>query len=355
MRRLSMVLISSFALAACGGGNKLSFKNSDEVIKSYKSVTANMTEAERLEFRRNMFLVAWTSEKPDAEITFSDIETAWHHERNTLDLTGPDATPVAKELALKGVSKLDGKTAAQVNTLGATLSDIAVKKRVQTTEEKIAAIDTTIAQLKADKEEWKARHNQAVAAEAAFVEQTKKYKPVIQSIKFVAGGRFSDLQGKLSLSSPHPDPINDFRNNFTVEHNGHVAHFRGLLGQITAFQKESGFNLSLNPQGFLNEDGVSLPADYIMPSQLSSYSYSFRPAWVRTSGKVNGWQTHEYKLDSGLAKAFYQLPAALKACDKNIDVAQKLRVSFEEQINQLNNNEFDDLKRLSGRFLESCL
>jgi len=347
--------MSCLALAACGGGNKLSFKNSDEVIKSYKSVTANMTEAERLEFRRNMFLVAWTSEKPEDEVTVSDIETAWHHERNTLDLTGPDATPVAKELALKGLSKLDGKTAAQVNALGASLSYIAVNKRVQTTEEKIAELDTTIAQLNADKEEWNARKEQAIAAEAAFVAETKAYNPTIKSAKIGKNWRGPVLQGKLTMTSPHADPINDFRNNFTVEHNGYVVRYNRVLGQLSGSKKESGFNLNLDPKTFTNASGASLAADYVMPKELSAYNYSFRPEWVRTSGKVNGWQEHEYKLDPTLAKAFYQLPAALKACDQSIDVAKKLRVSFEEQIDRLKNNEFDDLKRISGRFAESCL
>ena len=54
-------------LTACGG-KTLSFKNSDELIKTYKSATADLTEAERLEFRRNMFLVAWTADTPEAEV-----------------------------------------------------------------------------------------------------------------------------------------------------------------------------------------------------------------------------------------------------------------------------------------------
>jgi len=106
MSKYSTIITSSLVLllTACGGGKTLSFKNSDEVIKSYKAVTANLTEAERLDFRRNMFLVAWTSDKPEQDVSFSDVQTAWEYERNTLDLTGPDATPLAKELALKGSS-----------------------------------------------------------------------------------------------------------------------------------------------------------------------------------------------------------------------------------------------------------
>ena len=355
MRRLSIAIISCLVLTACGGGNKLSFKNSDEVIKSYKAVTENMTEAERLEFRRNMFLVAWTSEKPEQDVTVSDVETAWYHERNTLDLTGPGATPVAKELALKGVSKMDGKTAAQVNALGASLSGIAVTTRVQDTEEKIVTVDAAIAQLSADKETWKARKEEAVAAEAALVAQTKAYKPTIKSAKIGKNWNGVALQGKLALSSPHVDPINDFRNNFTIEHDGYVVHYFRVLGQLSGNKKEGAFNLNLDPKTFTNANGVSLAADYVMPTELSAYSYSFRPEWVRTSGKVNGWQTHEYKLDPMLTKALYNLPAALKSCDQSIEVAQKLRVSFEEQIKRLNNNEFDELKRISGRFAESCL
>ena len=357
MRVSSVIILSglTFLLSACGGGKTLSFKNSDEVIKSYTAVTKNLTEAERLEFRRNLFLVAWTAEKPDDKVSFSDVQTAWEYERNTVELTGPDAAPLAKELALKGVSKLDGKTVSQVNALGENLSGIAVTAQVKSIEGKIETIDTAIAQLNTDKETWSVRNKEAAAAEAALVEQTKIYKPDIISEKIGKNWQGPVLSGKVTLASPHPDPINDFRNNFTIEHNGHRARFNNVLGQFTRYRQEFEFNLNLNPASFLNETGDSLPKDFVMPKDLSSYSYSFRPAWVRTSGKVNGWQEHEYKLSPEQYKALYNLTNALKSCDQSIEVAMKLRASFETQITQLKNDELDELHRVSGRFAESCL
>ena len=357
MRNQSVFIISSFALllTACGGGNKLSFKNSDEVIKSYKAATADMTEAERLEFRRNMFLVAWTSEKSNDDVSFSDVQTAWEYERNTLDLTGPDATPLAKELALKGVSKMDGKTVAQINEMGAELSGIAVQAKIQTIEEKIGTVDAAITQLNSDKDEWKVRKEQAVAAEAALVEETKIYKPTIISPAIDKNWRGPTFTGKLSFSNPHDDPIYDFRNNFTIEHNGYRTQYFRVRGQNSKYAKQVGFILNLESKNFTNESGASLASDYVLPNDISAYSYSFRPEWLRTSGKVNGWTEYEYKLDPTQVKALYNLPAALKACDRNIEVAQKIRETFEAQVKLLETNAFDELRGFSGRYAESCL
>lgn len=356
MRTHSLLMTTSLALllTACGG-NTLSFKNSDEVIKSYKAVTADLSEAERLEFRRNMFLVAWTAEKPDADISLSDIQTAWSYERNTLDLTGPDATPVAKELALKGVSKLDGKSVAQVNQLGEKLSALAVDAEVKTIETQLGSLASTIEKLNADKQAWKDRKQKAAAAEAALVEATKKYNPKITSKTIGKDWRGPTLTGKILLTSPHADPINDFRNTFTVEHNGYTARYRNVLGQSNRYKKESPYNLNLDPKTFINEKGESLPKDYDLPKDVSDYNFTFRPIWVRTSGPKEGWKEHEYKLDQELSKALYNLPAAIKSCDQGIETVQKLRASYKSQIETLKSKNFDDLKRIYGRYPESCI
>lgn len=356
MRNHSTVLSISLMLflTACGG-KTLSFKNSDEVIKSYKSVTADLSEAERLEFRRNMFLVAWTAEKANADISLSDIQTAWNYERNTLDLTGPDATPIAKELALKGVSKLDGKTVSQVNELGANLSSIAVDAEVKSIETQISALDSAIEKLNADKQAWKDRKQEAAAAEAALVMDTKKYKPTITSKKIGKNWQGPTLTGKILLTSPHADPINDFRNTFTVEYNGYAARYRNVLGQSNRNIKEMPYNLNLDPKTFINEKGESLPKDYDLPKDVSGYKFTFRPTWVRTSGPKEGWKEHEYKLDPELSKALYNLPAAIKACDQGIETAEKLRASYQTQIETLKNKKFDDLKRIYGRYAEGCI
>jgi len=341
-------------LSACGG-KTLSFKNSDEVIKSYKSVTENLTEVERLEFRRNMFLVAWTSEKADAEVGLSDMQNAWNFERNALDLTGPDATPIAKELALRGVSKLDGKTVTQVNQMGEALSTIAVDTEVKSIEETVVKLDAAIEKLTADKQAWQARNQEAAEAEASLVEDTKIYKPKIISKEIGTNWQGLKLTGNILLTSPHADPINDFKNTFTVEYNGHVARFTNVMGQSNRIRKESFYNLNLTPRSFYNAQGVTLPEDYDLPQDISAYDFTFRPTSVRTSGSKEGWKTYEYKLDQELANALYNLPAKLKACDQGIETAQKLRTAYETQIQTLKSRKIDDLKRIYGRYAESCI
>lgn len=356
MRTPSVLIASSLMLflTACGG-KTLSFKNSDEVIKSYKAVTADLTEAERLEFRRNMFLVAWTAEKADADISLSDVQTAWSYERDTVDLTGPDAAPLAKELALKGVSKLDGKTVAQVNALGESLSGFAVEAEVKTIETQLGALDTAIEKLNADKQAWKDRKTEAAAAEAALVEATKKYNPKVTSKTIGKNWQGPTLTGKILLTSPHADPINDFRNTFTVEHNGYIARYRDVLGQSNQNRKESPYNLNLDPQVFINEKGESLAKDYNLPTDVSGYEFKFRPTWVRTSGTKEGWKTHEYKLSPELSKALYDLKGAIRPCDQGIETANKLRTAYAAQIETLKRKKFDDLKRIYGRYAEGCI
>lgn len=355
MRIHSAVITASLILllTACGG-KTLSFKNSDEVIKSYKSVTANLTEAERLEFRRNMFLVAWTDEAAEAKLSLSDVENAWSLERNTLDLTGPDATPLAKELALKGVSRLDGKTVAQVNKLGDALTSKVVDIEVKSVESKISTLDAAIKQLTEDKQSWQALNTEATAAEAALVETTKKYNPKVTGKELGKNWQGMLLKGHVSMSSPYADPIFDFRNNYSIEHKGHVLRHRKVGGQFTAYKKSSPFSLVLRPQYFINAQGDSLPKDYDLPNDVSAYDFKFRPVWLRTSGKKEGWKTYEYELDENLSTALYNLPKTLEGCDHGIETAQKFRTTYETQIETLKAKKFDDLKRIYGRFAESC-
>ena len=356
MRIRSTLIAGSLMLllTACGGSS-LSFKNSDEVIKSYRSVTAKLTEAERQEFRRNMFLVAWTAETPEAKVSVSDVLNAWSHERNTLDLTGPDAAPLAKELALRGVSKLDGKSVSQVNELGEALTSIAVDSQIKSIEEKIGTLDAAIKQLTADKDSWRARKKEAAAAEDALVADTKKYKPKILSKEIAKNWQGLALTGNISMSSPYEDPINDFRNAFTIEHNGHSVRYRSVLGQFTNFKKQSFFNLNVNTRDFVNAQGDKLPEDYVLPNDISAYDVKFRPVRVRTSGKKDGWKTHEYELSAELTQALYNLPTALKKCDQGIETAQKLRAAYETQIETLRARKFDDLKNIYGSYAEGCI
>ena len=340
-------------LTACGG-KTLSFKNSDELIKTYKSATADLTEAERLEFRRNMFLVAWTADTSEAEVSLSHIQTAWSHERNMHDILGPDGAIVAKELALKGVSKLDGKTVAQVNELGANLTSLVTDTEVQSVEEKIATLDAAIKQLNADKQTWKDRKVEAVAAEAALVAETQKYEPTVSSKKMNKSWGTS-LTGQVGLTSPYSDPIYDFRYNLTVEHDGYRAFYRDVRGQFSRYKKTAPFNLSLSPQSFFNEAGDSPPRGYDWPAEDSRYDINFRPIWVRTSGTKNGYMEYEYTLDSDLVKALFNLPTALKSCDQVIETAQKFRTAYETRIEQLRAEKFDDLNLIYGQFAESCL
>lgn len=340
-------------LSACGG-KSLSFKNSDEVIKSYKSVTANLTEAERLEFRRNMFLVAWTDEAAEAKLSISDVHNAWSLERNTLDLTGPNASPLAKELALKGVSRLDGKTVAQVNKLGDVLTSKVVDIEVKSVESKITSMDAAIKQLTEDKQSWQALNTEAAAAEAALFETTKKYSPKVTGTEIGKSWQGILFKGQVSMSSPYEDPIFDFRNNYTIEHNGHFLHHRKVGGQFTAYKKTSPFSLILSPQYFINAQGDSLPKDYDLPKDISAYDFKFRPVWVRTSGKKEGWKQHEYELDKNHSTALYNLPKTLKGCDHGIETAQKFRTNYETQIETLKAKKFDELKNIYGRFTESC-
>jgi len=265
------------------------------------------------------------------------------------------ALGVTKELALRGASKLDGKSVSQVNELGEALTSIAVDSQIKSIEEKIGTLDAAIKQLTADKDSWRARKKEAAAAEDALVADTKKYNPKILSKEMAKNWRGLVLKGRISMSSPYADPINDFRNAFTIEHNGHSVRYRSVRGQFTNYKKNSPFNLELNPRDFVNAQGDSLPEDYNMPNDISTYELKFRPTWVRTSGKHEGWKTREYKLSPELTNALYNLPKVLKDCDRGIKTAQKLRTSYETQIETLRARKFDDLKNIYGNYSDGCI
>lgn len=353
MNRKSVIILSCLLLSACGG-KTLSFKNSDEVIKSYKAVTKNLSEAERLEFRRNMFLVAWTSGKSEQDITVLDVKTAWGLERNTVDLTGPDAASLAKKLALQGVSKLDGKTVAEVNKLGKNLSNIAIDAKINDLKEQIKSVDLAIEQLETDKQTLKERNTEA-AAEASLVKDTKIYEPTLKEVAVNNKRRRVSLTGKISLANPHADPINAFRNKFTVEHNGHTAVYRYVNGRFNVYYKEFPISIHLTPRTFINKAGESLPKDYDFPDDLSAYNYTFRPTRVRTNGPNEGFKVHEYELGEEHASLLYNLPASLKVCDKVIESTQKARETLDAQIKHLENKEIDDVRNIGVRYKTSCI
>ena len=243
----------------------------------------------------------------------------------------------------------------RVNELGESLTNIAAGAQIDSIKAQIGSLDLAIQQLNADKQTWQERNEAAAASQAALIEDTKIYDPKITSAVIGKNWQGLVLQGEVSLTSPHADPINDFRNAFKIEHNGHSASFNNVRGQLTRYRKTSRFNLNLSPSSFINEAGESLPKDYAMPSEISAYTYSFRPVWVRTSGPKEGWKEYEYKLSQEQTTALYDLPTVLKVCDRNIESAQNLRTTYEEQIKILENKKFDDLRNVSGRYKENCI
>jgi len=339
-------------LTGCGGG-KLSFKNADKVVKSYTKVVADMTEAERQTFNRNVILILEDNDTPPEELTLGDWQSATNRGSELSYLSGESNGLIkefASELALKGADSLNGKSASYVNKRGKAIKADIAKAAAKTTEGEITAIEENIKNIASEKADHVTAYEVALDQKKAMNKKMEIYKAKAKVTGFSKNWRGEQMDLDLSIINPYEDNIYDTRLNADVEYEGYTASYSFNV-PMTFKRPKTGATghqtsaISLNARDFSKESGEILDKGHVFPKDKGLYKVTLRPVWVRTSSKKNGWKEYDFKISNEDNNRINRHANNLKPCDDLVSgLEEKIKVK-KTRLESIKAVKFDELER----------
>ena len=196
----------TFALAACGGGDKIDATNADTLKSSLQSIAESMTETERQAFGQDVLLV-FERDKSDSDNL--GIGRLYSNEYSILFSSEANAAPfvsaVFGDIVLTAGSSLNDQTPASLAKSAKTIRSEAFASYASELEERNAELSAKLDGIPASIEAHQAKFDETDARRAELANQSQTAVSNISIAKFTLNRRLQAIVEGTADVTNHTD------------------------------------------------------------------------------------------------------------------------------------------------------